>query len=1105
MSFLQIQKPTTTETNKKDNFPKNYDFSHIDKSKYQNYNQSDDSKDDSIDFNFSDIRIFDTDNVIQRKPICACEGRCPRCKNAEHTTKIQTKPKVSHPLDSYEQQADRVADQILRNYEALATDIEEENDYRDKTLTTPLDELEDVDEGIELQTKLLNAEEKDLDEPDEHDDLETRLKAGRSGGTPLQSQVRKTMQSAFGVDFSKVRIHTDSVADNLSRSFGAIAFTSNTDIFFRIGRYDPYVESGRRLLAHELTHVVQQNPELKQNLSPLTSHPRNISRSVANVSKVVPSENVIQRQASHVKQKKSKRKKESVTFTPSGSFFFFDENKKLITNTSETEKSHLHLDPPAEFPPPGVYELIFFYDGNILKARIEGTVSTVTVKKEGASLRQRISRGGGGILVVPDPESEELIDPEKVKLAPGPSKEKEEETPAEGEGTKSGKEEESEGEGGSESGFEFGVFNLINMPDWANAAITKALNLLGSEEEVKALSKLLRSLRSFGKKIDEFKSLFSDPDKLLGVVLGIEESKALDDLGKWVKKPATKHQIKAKGDKHKGIVAIAGKVLNVLGKVKNMLSPLFKAHDSAKAALGMIVNFITEMEGFEELYENKRNLKQAEMMDQILVYFSSQVASNVKARFDTLRASFKIIRESFVESEFVTFEEIAGAIVSILRKLLKGPTKAALYLADKLGLDLEDHIAKAIAKILPKALLDKINDTLRIITKTLDEKFGNTIEEHFDRILDELEFQLQQHLIPEIKNALLSLSIKDAVEPPRGAIIHALREISKSHGESLPPSIRESAELSLGFNFSEVRVFHDLSAVRASKALNANAFTLGSHIYFGADQFNPASPLGYHLLVHELTHVIQQRRGLPSGLIQRDYKTQLEKLIKKFGTAITDSIIKIGKPTKNLKDKADTILKYLNTNVIEKRVTSAKNPKLPGEAYIYDKLDKNGKPIRIRRIRKWIGLLPALHIEKGIIKPGYKTFFDPYKKDREELRRNLGCSSSKNPMKKEQAHHLIPLELKAHPVFSKAKNTKRFNLDFNSAWNGMCLLKPTHFGSHNKYTKFVRGELGALYTHDPTAEWTPVFESKFFSILDEIRILVKELNKKGRDIDEIKK
>lgn len=62
----------------------------------------------------------------------------------------------------------------------------------------------------------------------------------------------------MGQDFSGVRVHTSPEADNLNRQLGAKAFTTGSDTFFRNGAYDPYSSSGQMLIAHELTHTVQQ-------------------------------------------------------------------------------------------------------------------------------------------------------------------------------------------------------------------------------------------------------------------------------------------------------------------------------------------------------------------------------------------------------------------------------------------------------------------------------------------------------------------------------------------------------------------------------------------------------------------------------------------------------------------------------------------------------------------------------------------------------------------------------------------------------------------------------------------------------------------------------
>ena len=84
----------------------------------------------------------------------------------------------------------------------------------------------------------------------------------------MDSSARSFMEPRFGHDFSGVRIHTGATADRAVRDVSAAAFTVGSDIAFASGRYAPETEAGRHLLAHELTHTVQQGhtTEMKPNV-----------------------------------------------------------------------------------------------------------------------------------------------------------------------------------------------------------------------------------------------------------------------------------------------------------------------------------------------------------------------------------------------------------------------------------------------------------------------------------------------------------------------------------------------------------------------------------------------------------------------------------------------------------------------------------------------------------------------------------------------------------------------------------------------------------------------------------------------------------------------
>lgn len=79
-----------------------------------------------------------------------------------------------------------------------------------------------------------------------------------SGGSPLDAGVREDMEGRFGQDFSDVRVHTGSAAHDSAKSVNAQAYTVGSNIVFQRDKYDPASDSGKHMLAHELTHVVQQ-------------------------------------------------------------------------------------------------------------------------------------------------------------------------------------------------------------------------------------------------------------------------------------------------------------------------------------------------------------------------------------------------------------------------------------------------------------------------------------------------------------------------------------------------------------------------------------------------------------------------------------------------------------------------------------------------------------------------------------------------------------------------------------------------------------------------------------------------------------------------------
>ncbi|HMQ53774.1 MAG TPA: DUF4157 domain-containing protein [Anaerolineae bacterium] len=133
-----------------------------------------------------------------------------------------------------------------------------------KQISTGLKPVES--QVLELQKKAGNqavqrllAQRKGGEGFDLDQDTANRINSARGGGQPLDSTVQAKMSEQLGHDFSGVRVHTSAESDGLNKELSAKAFTTGQDVFFKQGAYDPGSSSGQELLAHELTHVVQQS------------------------------------------------------------------------------------------------------------------------------------------------------------------------------------------------------------------------------------------------------------------------------------------------------------------------------------------------------------------------------------------------------------------------------------------------------------------------------------------------------------------------------------------------------------------------------------------------------------------------------------------------------------------------------------------------------------------------------------------------------------------------------------------------------------------------------------------------------------------------------
>ena len=161
---------------------------------------------------------------------------------------VQLKLAIGRTDDPLEHEADRVADRIMR-----MPDPSLRVGKAPLQIARKCAECEEEDKQEQLQMKPAAASPARTGQARGvlHDVL-------RSHGQPLGAAARAYFEPRFGQDFSDVRVHTDDRAADSAVSLGASAYTAGTDIVFATGLYDPLTTSGRLLLAHELTHVVQQ-------------------------------------------------------------------------------------------------------------------------------------------------------------------------------------------------------------------------------------------------------------------------------------------------------------------------------------------------------------------------------------------------------------------------------------------------------------------------------------------------------------------------------------------------------------------------------------------------------------------------------------------------------------------------------------------------------------------------------------------------------------------------------------------------------------------------------------------------------------------------------
>jgi len=177
----------------------------------------------------------------------------PTNSSAKNSYFFQPKLTISKPNDEYEREADTMADKVTRMEQPF---------IQAKALS--ITQIQRKCAACEEEQEK-NAQRKEINDnaTTAGHSLESYIDNLNGSGHSLPNEVRSFFEPRFGYDFSNVTLHTDSVAAKSAQSINALAYTTGNNIVFNNEQYSPNTNSGKRLLAHELTHVVQQNESVQ--------------------------------------------------------------------------------------------------------------------------------------------------------------------------------------------------------------------------------------------------------------------------------------------------------------------------------------------------------------------------------------------------------------------------------------------------------------------------------------------------------------------------------------------------------------------------------------------------------------------------------------------------------------------------------------------------------------------------------------------------------------------------------------------------------------------------------------------------------------------------
>jgi len=195
---------------------------------------------------------------IEDEKLGTAEARMEKDKLVQEKPELQ-RMEEEEPLQMQEEEEEPVQMQAEEE-EPLQMQEEEELQMQAEEEEEPVQMQEEEEEPIQMQEEEeeLQAKAEPAAPARASSHLSRRIQSGAGKGKPLPGHTRAEMESAFGLDFSGVNVHTGQEAVGLNKELGAQAFTHGKNVYFNQGKFRPESTEGKRLLAHELTHVVQQ-------------------------------------------------------------------------------------------------------------------------------------------------------------------------------------------------------------------------------------------------------------------------------------------------------------------------------------------------------------------------------------------------------------------------------------------------------------------------------------------------------------------------------------------------------------------------------------------------------------------------------------------------------------------------------------------------------------------------------------------------------------------------------------------------------------------------------------------------------------------------------